>query len=205
MQIDGEGGIINDNQTINEEGNKNGGLSDQGTINGSGQEAVYTGRESQMGKNNETINGYVTGGKGEILSGSTGKTPRRIRINHTKNSSVTFTEGSADGTDGYKAYTAFANVGIKAIYCQGPIERTVNGVTVTRTEAFTAPDGTEFVLDKEKDTESQSARVTNENEGQRSAKDSVSNNKLTQPEPIVKNNISVERQGTVLFSPNCFC
>jgi hypothetical protein len=51
-------------------------------------------------------------------------------------------------------------------------------------------DGTEFILDKEKDTESQSARVTDENEGQRSAKDSVSNNKLTRNELIVKNNIS---------------
>lgn len=139
LQIDGEGGIINQG------GEEDGRISNQGAVSGSVEEEIYTRRESQMGKNNETINGYVTGGKGEILSGSTGKTPRRIRINHTKNSSVTFTEGTADGTDGYKAYTAFANVGIKAIYCQGPIERTVNGVTVTRTEAFTAPDGTVYI------------------------------------------------------------
>ncbi len=130
---------------MNQGGEENVGLSNQGRIGGNREETIHIGRESQMGESNETIDGYVTGGKGEILSGGDGKTPRRIRINHTKNSSVTFTEGTADGTDGYKVYTAFANVGIKAIYCQGPIERTVNGVTVTRTEAFTAPDGTVYV------------------------------------------------------------
>ena len=47
-------------------------------------------------------------------------------------------------------------------------------------------------LDKEKDIESQFARVTNENEGQRFAKDSMSNKRLAQKEPIVKNIMSDE-------------
>ena len=130
--------------------NEQGGVEDgqiynQGRVYGSVEETDYTGRKNQTTKNSATVDEYVTGGKGEILSGSTGKTQRRIRINHTKNSSVAFTEGTEDGTDGYKAYTAFVNAGIKAIYCQGSIERTVNGITVARTESFTAPDGTVYV------------------------------------------------------------
>ena len=53
-------------------------------------------------------------------------------------------------------------------------------------------DGTEFVLDNEKDIESQSARVTNQKEGQRSAKDSMSDIRLTQVDTTVKNNVSEE-------------
>lgn len=77
----------------------------------------------------------------------------------------------------------------------GKVGNVVVAVKVTGKTRYNAhrvlmPDGTEFVLDKEKDTESQLASVTDENEGQRFAKDSVSNNKLTQDKPIVKNNIS---------------
>ena len=58
-----------------------------------------------------------------------------------------------------------------------------------RSTAFSdnSADGTEFVLDNEKDIESQFARVTNQKEGQRSAKDSMSAIRLTQVDTIVKN------------------
>ncbi len=143
LQNVGNAGIMNNNQETGVDIDER--IYNQGRMDGSNETGINTGRESQMGKSNETIDGYVQGGKAEILSGGTGEAPRRIRINHTKNSSVTFTEGNENGTDGYKVYTAFVNAGIKAIYCQGPIERTANGVTVTRTEAFTAPDGTVYV------------------------------------------------------------
>lgn len=101
--------------------------------------------KSQVRQSRQTIDGYVERGKGEVLEGMAGEAQRRVRINHTPNSSVSFTEGKADNAEGYKAYSAFANAGIKAIYCEGPIERTVNGVTVSSTEAFTTPDGTVYV------------------------------------------------------------
>ena len=119
------------------------GISDQGRLDEKNN--IDAGRKSQISQSRSTLDEYVTGGKAEVISGGQGEVPRRILIKHTNNSSVTFTEGTADDTNGYKAYNAFANAGVKVIYCQGPIERTVNGNTVTRTEAFTAPDGTVYV------------------------------------------------------------
>jgi hypothetical protein len=78
----------------------------QGTVNEGIQERMDTGRKSKMGKSNETVDEYVKRGKAEILSGSKGEVQRRILINYTKNSSVSFTEGNVDNTEGYKAYVA---------------------------------------------------------------------------------------------------
>ena len=64
--------------------------------------------KKQLGKSYETVDEYVKRGKAEILSGSTGEVQRRIRINYTKNSSVSFSEGAVDNTEGYNAYVAFA-------------------------------------------------------------------------------------------------
>ena len=75
----------------------------------------------------------------------------------------------------------------------GKIGNVVVAVKVTGKTRYNAhrvlmPDGTEFVLDNEKNIELQSARVTNKNESQRSAKSSMSNNRVTQKPSIVNNN-----------------
>ena len=77
----------------------------------------------------------------------------------------------------------------------GKVGNVVVAVKVTGKTRYNAhrvlmPDGTEFVLDKEKDIEPQSARVTNQKEGQRSANDSMSINRLSQNTSTVKSNIS---------------
>ncbi len=133
------------NGIINRGGEQNGRIYNKGRMEESQGGTVDARGEREVRESRQTIDGYVQGGNGEVLDRVEGKAQRRLRINHTKNSSVSFTEGKADNTNGYKAYVAFANAGMKVIYCDGPIERTVNGVTVTRTEAFTAPDGTVYV------------------------------------------------------------
>ena len=142
--LSGSTGEVQRRVRINQGGDNNE-LYIQGTMGGSNENAIDTGRRSEIQQSRRTIDGYVERGKAEILSASKGEVQRRIRINHTKNSSVSFTEGKADNTEGYKAYVAFANAGMTVIYCDGPIERTVNGVTVSSTEAFTAPDGTVYI------------------------------------------------------------
>lgn len=135
LQSNANGGIIND-----------GGDSD---VNGEAtdtsiEEGKNFGGKRKVSQSNATIDRYVAGGKAEILSRASEDGRRQIKVNYKK-SNVTFTEGKPENTSGYRAYIAFCNAGINAIYCEGEIIRNVDGKDIVRKDAFTAPDGTVYI------------------------------------------------------------
>ena len=144
LQTVKNGGIITDDDSGSTGGNGNGRLYNERTV----------GRNAQEPTVSENVAGTETTGNGSTaqvqsdVEGRTGGTApqnQRRRTVNFKKSSVNYTEAVADNSNGFRAYSAFKNAGIKAVYCDGAIERTVGGETVTRTEAFVAPDGTVFV------------------------------------------------------------
>lgn len=144
LQTVKNGGIITDDDIGSTGGNGNGRLYNERTVGRNAQEPTVgendTGTETASNGSAAQVQSDVEG-----RTGGTAPQNQRRRTVNFKKSSVNYTEAAADNSDGYRAYSAFKNAGIKAVYCDGAIERTVGGETVTRTEAFVAPDGTVFV------------------------------------------------------------
>lgn len=86
LQSTAEGDIISQG------GEENGRIHNQGTVYGGNTTAEDSRGNGSMGESNETVDGYVAGGKAEILSRASSDGRRVVRVSYG-NSNVTFTEG----------------------------------------------------------------------------------------------------------------
>ena len=134
LQSNVSGDIINQGGEINERVFDKRGLVEAGGNQRNGENS----RQGSFGKIQEDDTRGTQGTTSQV---------RRTTVKYN-NSQVSYIEAQVDNSEGGKAYSAFVNSGINAVYCDGAIHRIVNGNIISRTESFTAPDGTVYVSNK---------------------------------------------------------
>ncbi len=136
LQSSAESGIINQETS----GGDNNVISNQGAINGSGQErkTTATGKTAES----QRITGEDSLSFQRRIESVLGQTRRIVSQNGT---TLAFIPQKAGDTEGGKAYNILKNNGYSVVYCEGTIYRNNGKVTTVSNEALTAPNGTVYI------------------------------------------------------------